>query len=81
MPHYKTIICPFSQFCSKQKGQWKSSITCENIRDNMGFELKNAIKFESSQEMDEYMEMYCANQDYQDCEYCKVILRKYEGKK
>lgn len=47
----------------------------------MGFELKNAIKFKDSQELDEYMEMYCANQDYEDCEYCKAILRKYEGKK
>ena len=81
MPNYKAVICPFYDSDARKAGEWKSCINCEHIKNNMGFEMKNSLKFRTREEMECYMEMFCANQRYYDCEYYKAIYLKYKERK
>lgn len=80
MSHYQTIICPFYETHTMQKAPWKSTITCQNIKNNMGFDMRNCIKFENEQELKDYIEIFCADQNYKECEYFKSIYKNMEEK-
>lgn len=79
MPHTGIVVlCPFyvTHYRFRRGGPW--TITCENIAQDMGFDVRNMLKFPTPDEQVEWMEMYCADPDYQDCPYYRAIYSKYK---
>ena len=72
MSNKRLVSCPF-YVC-----RYKESITCENIENHMGFELKNQLKFESRNEAKDYYEIFCTDR-YTECPYYQAIYQKKES--
>lgn len=71
MSNKRIVSCPFYVW------RYKTSITCENIENNLGFALKNQLRFESGKEAQDYYELFCTDR-YANCPYYQAIYRKEE---
>ena len=81
MTHQRKIVCPFYVTHVRGTGPRKSTVTCENIKNNMGFEVRNMLRFGDREELDDWISMFCDNEQYEDCEYYKAIYKKYQEDK
>lgn len=55
------------------------TITCETIRNNMGFDVKNMLSFATEEERKDWMEIFCSDEEnYENCPYYVQIYKKYE---
>jgi len=76
MPNTGVIaVCPFYVTHSSGK-QWQYTITCEDIR-NMGFSMRNQLRFIDSGEQESYLDLFCCS-GYKDCPYYQAIYQKYD---
>lgn len=73
-----TIKCPFYMAHKSRRGN--ITVTCETIKDNMGFDIKNMIAFAKKDEQRDWMELFCKD-GFAGCPYYRVILQKYDKKK
>lgn len=71
------VLCPFYTTHKESKKQWQSTITCEKIKNNMGFKMRNMLRFFDIEEQKAFMGMFCSC-SYKDCPYCIAIYKKYE---
>lgn len=69
--------CPFFLGKTWRKGGNNFTITCETIKDNMGFDVKNMLSFRNDEERKVWMELFCED-DYEECPYCQQIYKKYK---
>ena len=75
----KEIRCPYCVTVSRYDKK-TPTITCENIENNLGFEVRNKLEFTSHEEKKNYQELFCADM-YDTCPYYKAIYqREKEGK-
>lgn len=74
----ETIKCPF--YISHNQKQRNVTILCENIENNMGFEVKNMLWFNSLEERKDWMELFCEDR-YEECPYYKTVYKKYKERK
>ena len=75
----KEIRCPYCVTVSRYDKK-TPTITCENIENNLGFEVRNKLEFTSHEEKKNYQEPFCADM-YDTCPYYKAIYqREKEGK-
>ena len=77
MPNTGVIAaCPF--YITHSSGrQWQYTITCEDIR-NMGFSMRNQLRFLDHEEQESYLDLFCAD-EYGECPYYQAIYSKYVG--
>lgn len=67
------ITCPF--YLSHNRGGGNNiTITCECIKTNMGFDVKNRLSFMNAEERNDYMEIFCMDRNDQ-CPYYEVIYK------
>ena len=71
------IQCPFYLSKKREKLRQAITITCENIENNLGFDVKNMLSFKSIRERTDWMGLFCED-EYQNCPYYKKIYKKYE---
>lgn len=71
------ILCPFYRSRKMKKLRQSITITCENLENNMGFDVKNMLSFRSIQEREDWMGLFCQDL-YQSCPYYQKIYKKYE---
>ena len=71
------IQCPFYLSKKREKLRQAFTITCENIENNLGFDVKNMLSFKSIRERADWMGLFCED-EYQNCPYYKKIYKKYE---
>nr|DAI95303.1 MAG TPA: hypothetical protein [Bacteriophage sp.] len=81
MPNTVLVLCPFYITHSSGRGQWQYTITCEDIRNNMGFVMRNQIRFIDDDEQKAYLDMFCCTYGYKECPYYKALYEKYHVKK
>lgn len=73
------IRCPF--FVGKT---WRNknngiTITCETIRNDMGFDVKNKLSFKNVDERKDWLDIFCTDMDnFSNCPYYIQIYKKYE---
>lgn len=68
MPNTVSVLCPFyiTHSSGSGRGQWQNTITCEDIRNNMGFTMKNQIRFIDDNEQKAYLDIFCCTYGYKD---------------
>lgn len=81
MPNTVLVLCPFYITHSSGRGQWQYTITCEDIRNNMGFVMRNQIRFIDDDEQKAYLDMFCCTYGYKECPYYKALYEKYHVNK
>ena len=68
--------CPF--WIAKSRDEKKQiTITHELPADNLGFDVKNQLRFPTAKERRDWMELFCADR-YKDCPFYAGIMEKYE---
>ena len=70
----KEIRCPYCVTVSRYDKK-TPTITCENIANNLGFEVRNKLEFTSHAEKKNYQELFCADM-YDTCPYYKAIYQR-----
>lgn len=71
------IKCPF--YVAHNRGAGNSiTITCENIKTNMGFNVKNRLSFVNEKQRLDFMELFCM--DVKMCEHCPYYEVIYKNK-
>lgn len=50
---------------------------CEDIKNNLGFEVKNMLWFSNLTERKDWMDLFCSDK-YTECPYYRAIYKKYE---
>ena len=78
MPNMEVIQCPFYITHAKSNGRWQSTVTCERIRNKMGFLVRNQLRFYDLEETETWLNMFCSCQGYTDCPYYQAIYQKYK---
>lgn len=77
----KCVMCPFFLSKTWRKRNNGITITCEKIRDNMGFDVKNMLAFGTEKERKDWMDIFCTDVDnYKNCPYYVQIYKNYERK-
>lgn len=72
------VQCPF--FIGKT---WRNknnsiTITCETIRNDMGFDVKNMLSFNTVNERKDWLEIFCTDAgNFENCPYYRQIYKKY----
>lgn len=79
MPNDIRATCPFYITHRIGKGKWDYTITCEDIQNNIGFEMRNQLRFVTYDEQRDYLDLFCGAEKYCDCPYYKLIYKKYES--
>lgn len=71
------IRCPF--YLSKKRKNLRQAITitCENIENNLGFDVKNMLSFQTVRDREDWMGIFC-NDRFGSCPYYQKIYEKYE---
>ncbi len=78
MPNIRRVDCPF--YVTRSTADKKSAtITCRNIENNLGFDVKNQVVFRAHAEKENYAQLFCEDM-YDTCPYYKAIYR-YESQK
>lgn len=68
------VLCPFYRTSEKNRMEWGARIKCEGFTDN----CKITIAFRSWRDMDDQIEIFCANH-YKNCEvYRMIYAAKYD---
>ena len=75
MPNMEVIQCPFYITHAKSNGRWQSTVTCERIRNKMGFLVRNQLRFYDVEETEAWLNMFCSCQGYTDYQ---AIYQKYK---
>lgn len=71
------VLCPFYEAHNHGSGN-KITITCEKIRENMGFDIRNQLLFADNAQRKDYMEIFCMDR-YKGCPYYRAIYnQKYK---
>lgn len=77
MPNMEIVICPF--YITHSSGKpWQNTVTCERIKNKMGFKMRNMLRFYEKEELESWLELFCSCQEYKECPYYKSIFQKYE---
>ncbi|MCB7064131.1 hypothetical protein LI031_09790 [Enterocloster citroniae] len=77
MRRKKETMCPYCVTVSRYNKK-SATITCANIENNLGFEVRNQLVFNSHEEKKNYKELFCADM-YDTCPYYKAIyMQKIE---
>ncbi len=77
MPNGRITACPYYITHKQGRGGWDYTVTCENIRENMGFAMRTQLRFESRQEMHDYMGLFCCDGgNYASCPYYQAVYNK-----
>lgn len=79
MPHWNLVKCPYYVTHRKGRGGWDYTVTCENIHNNMGFEMKTQLRFDSCEELTAYMDLFCCDFEYATCPYYQAVYRTNSG--
>lgn len=69
------IRCPF--YVNHKSRTGNVTLTCENIKNKMGFEMQNMLRFKNLEERKDWMELFC-KEKYENCPYYTAIYQKYE---
>ncbi len=75
MPHGRKVICPMYVTHRYGAGGWDYTITCELIRSNMGFEMRNQLRFRDREEQTAYLELFCCAEQYGECPYFQAFYK------
>lgn len=75
----KIVVCPFYITHNESNKRWQSTVTCEKLQNNMGFEVRNMLRFGNKDEQDAWIDLFCtARKGYMDCPYYKAVYEKYK---
>lgn len=68
-------------YSSRGAGQKRNVfIACENLSDNLGFDISTQIKFKNTEDRLDYTELFCSDR-FAECPYFKAMMAiKYTGK-
>lgn len=77
MPNMEVVQCPFYITHSSSRNNWQSTVTCERIQNNMGFLVRNMLRFYQREELEDWLEIFCSCNNYTGCPYYKAIYEKY----
>ena len=76
MNYMVKVKCPYYETrASDSKKQ--PTITCQNVENNLGFDIRNQIVFRCHQEKNDYAEIFCEDL-YESCPYYKAIYKEEE---
>ncbi len=79
MPNDGGVKCPY--FVTKSGKEKKTAaITCENLENNLGFEVRNQLTFKNHAEKQDYCQIFCMDR-YQSCPYFEGIYQYQRRKK
>ena len=70
-----SIMSPFYERHAGRR-PWQYTVKCETIKD-MGFAIRNQLRFQTMEEQQIFMDMFCCSFDYVECPYYKAIYEKY----
>lgn len=71
------VKCPiFHRVVKTSKGQF-ICIECEALDINLGFDVAHAIRLKNSQDLEDYIDIFC-KYNYEDCPYYKMQTQKKE---
>lgn len=81
MPNTIRILCPFyitHSTKATKRGNQKYTISCEEIKNNIGFNMINQLSFNRYEDQKSYIELFCSTYDFTECPYYKAIYEKYK---
>lgn len=78
MPNIRRVDCPYYETRSTSDKKMPT-ITCKNIENNLGFDVRNQILFATHAEKENYSELFCSDM-FDTCPYYKAIYG-YKGTK
>ena len=78
MPNMEVVQCPFYITHSSSRNNWQKTVTCERIQNNMGFMVRNMLRFYQREELEDWLEIFCSCSNYSGCPYYQAIYEKYE---
>ncbi len=70
----KEVICPYCVTISRYDKSY-ATITCADIENNLGFEMRNQLVFKTHEEKKNYKELFCADM-YDTCPYYRAIYQR-----
>ena len=75
-----TVTCPFFVNLGKiKKGENKAAINCENLQDNIGFDMYYSLVFTCKEERKSYVDLFCCD-NYKSCPYFRALMAtKYKN--
>ena len=69
MPNDCRAECPYYVTHKYGRGGWDYTVTCDNIRPDMGFSMRTQLRFDTRQELRDYLELFCCSDSYASCPY------------
>lgn len=73
MPNRRCVYCPY--YVTRSTSDKKmATITCKNIENNLGFDIKNQIVFTTHAEKENYSGLFCSDM-FDTCPYYRAIYR------
>lgn len=76
MPNDRKAVCPYYVTHKHGTGGWDYTITCEDIENNMGFDMRNQLRFPNREEQRDYLELFCCSSGFTGCPYYQAIYKK-----
>lgn len=78
MPNTRAACCPY--YITRSTADKRiAAITCANIENNLGFDIRNQIIFDAHTEKENYVGIFCADM-FDTCPYYRAIYG-YDRKK
>lgn len=78
MPNRRRVDCPY--YVTRSTADKKmATITCINIENNLGFDIRNQIVFTTHAEKENYSELFCSDM-FDTCPYYKAIYGRMNMK-
>ncbi len=74
MNYMVKVKCPYYETRSSDSKK-QPTITCQNVENNLGFDIRNQIVFRCHQEKNDYAEIFCEDL-YESCPYYNAIYKK-----
>lgn len=78
MPNTRAVYCPY-YITRSTADKRMATITCANIENHLGFDIKNQIVFDAHTEKENYVGIFCADM-FDTCPYYRAIYG-YDKKK
>lgn len=76
MPNRRCVYCPY--YVTRSTSDKKmATITCKNIENNLGFDIKNQIVFDTHAEKENYSGIFCSDM-FDTCPYFRAIYKYTE---
>lgn len=76
LPNDKIIFCPFFRRLARAE-QKQVTISCQNLCENIGFDMITQFRFKNLQERKDYIELFCSDR-YKNCPYYEALVQRRE---